>query len=99
MPRIKINQSMTIESDPTETLLEAMEHAGLAVEYQCRDGHCGACRCKLSAGNVEYTGFAMASTQQDEILPCICRSDGEFVELQEVRYQPETLYQAKTKRA
>lgn len=87
MPTIKINQTLMIESNGSETLLETMENAGLNVEYNCRDGHCGACRCKLSAGSVEYVGFAIAYTQSDEILPCICRASGEQIELQDVHYE------------
>ncbi|EKO3840507.1 (2Fe-2S)-binding protein, partial [Vibrio harveyi] len=41
-------------------------------------GHCGACRCKLESGDVEYVGFAMAYTQPDEILPCICKAKSEI---------------------
>jgi ferredoxin len=89
MPTIKINQTLTIESNGSETLLEAMENAGLNVEYNCRDGHCGACRCKLSAGEVEYVGFALAYTQSDEVLPCICRAGNQPIELQDVHYEHE----------
>lgn len=74
MPTIKINKLVSIESNPSNTILETMEQAGLLPEYNCRDGHCGACRCKLESGEVEYVGFAMAYTQGDEILPCICKA-------------------------
>lgn len=42
MPTIKINKLTSIESNPSNTLLETMEQAGLEPEYNCRDGHCGA---------------------------------------------------------
>ncbi|GAA5647532.1 MULTISPECIES: class I ribonucleotide reductase maintenance protein YfaE [Vibrio] len=74
MANIKINKITSVESNPSNTLLETMEQAGLEPEYNCRDGHCGACRCNLVSGEVEYVGFAMAYTQGDEILPCICRA-------------------------
>ncbi len=74
MSALKINKLITIESNSAETLLESMERSGLHPEYNCRDGHCGACRCRLVAGEVEYVGFAMAYTQNNEILPCICRA-------------------------
>lgn len=74
MPTIKINKLVSIDSNPSNTILETMEQAGLLPEYNCRDGHCGACRCKLESGEVEYVGFAMAYTQGDEILPCICKA-------------------------
>lgn len=85
MPRIKINDTTAIQSNPSSTLLETMESAGLEPEYHCRDGHCGACRCKLVSGEVEYVGFAMAYIQSDEILPCISKAKTD-VELAEVNY-------------
>ncbi len=86
MASIKINHQMTIESNSSNTLLESMEQAGLEPEYNCRDGHCGACRCTLVSGEVEYVGFAMAYTQQDEILPCICKAKS-ALELSDVNYR------------
>ncbi|MFV0574682.1 MAG: class I ribonucleotide reductase maintenance protein YfaE [Vibrio sp.] len=69
-----------------QTLLEAMETSGLEPEYNCRDGHCGACRCELLQGEVEYVGFAMAYVNDNEILPCICKAKTDVI-LKEVRYQ------------
>lgn len=86
MASIKINHQVTIESNSSNTLLESMEQAGLEPEYNCRDGHCGACRCTLVSGEVEYVGFAMAYTQQDEILPCICKAKN-ALELSDVNYR------------
>lgn len=86
MSKIRINQAVVIESNPSNTLLETMEQAGLEVEYHCRDGHCGACRCTLAKGAVEYVGFAMAYTEEREVLPCICRANGD-VELTDVNYR------------
>ncbi|ASI90592.1 MULTISPECIES: class I ribonucleotide reductase maintenance protein YfaE [Vibrio] len=86
MPTIKINSITTIESNPSNTVLETMEQAGLEPEYNCRDGHCGACRCTLVSGEVEYVGFAMAYTQGNEILPCICRAKTD-IELDNIAHQ------------
>ncbi|MGL6260306.1 class I ribonucleotide reductase maintenance protein YfaE [Vibrio sp. WXL103] len=86
MTSIKINRVTQITTSGNETLLNAMERAGLEPEYHCRDGHCGACRCKLVSGEVEQVGFAMAYTHGDEILPCICKAKGD-VQLEAVRYQ------------
>lgn len=86
MSKIRINQAVVIESNPSNTLLETMEQAGLEVEYHCRDGHCGACRCTLNQGSVEYVGFAMAYTAENEVLPCICRANGD-IELSDVNYR------------
>ncbi|MCL9775865.1 class I ribonucleotide reductase maintenance protein YfaE [Vibrio methylphosphonaticus] len=86
MPTIKINSITTIESNPSNTVLETLEQAGLEPEYNCRDGHCGACRCTLVSGEVEYVGFAMAYTQGNEILPCICRAKTN-IELGDIAHQ------------
>ncbi|ASU22168.1 (2Fe-2S)-binding protein [Vibrio qinghaiensis] len=88
MATIKINKVTTIESNSSNTLLESMESAGLEPEYNCRDGHCGACRCTLVKGDVEYVGFAMAYTERNEILPCICKAKS-HVELAGVNYRPK----------
>lgn len=88
MATVKINKIVTIESNPSNTLLETMEQAGLEPEYNCRDGHCGACRCTLVSGEVEYVGFAMAYTQSNEILPCICKAKTQL-ELSDVNYHPK----------
>lgn len=74
MPTIKINKLVSIGSNPSNTILETMEQAGLLPEYNCRDGHCGACRCKLESGEIEYVGFKMAYTEDEEILPCISKA-------------------------
>ncbi len=86
MATVKINKIITIESNPSNTLLETMEQAGLEPEYNCRDGHCGACRCTIVSGEVEYVGFAMAYLQGSEILPCICKAKSDVV-LEAVNYR------------
>jgi len=89
MSKIQINNILSIESNPSNTLLETMENSGMEVEYQCRDGHCGACKCKLISGEVEYVGFAMAYTQDNEVLPCICRAKNN-IELDSVHYRQKS---------
>jgi ferredoxin len=37
---------------PGKTVLEAAEAAGVAIDYQCRSGICGTCRCQLLRGEV-----------------------------------------------
>ncbi|MFX1767097.1 ferredoxin--NADP reductase [Paraburkholderia sp. A1RI-2L] len=38
--------------EPNETLLDAMERAGLSPPSSCRSGLCGACMCRVEAGSV-----------------------------------------------
>lgn len=53
-------------------LLSYLKQQGIDVHYQCLEGYCGACRCKLIKGEVEYPIFPMACIRQGEILTCCC---------------------------
>ena len=57
-----------------QTLLENLEAHSVAVEFHCRDGHCGACKCKLISGDVTYTTTPLAYLREGEVLPCSCIS-------------------------
>jgi len=61
-----------------KTLLENLETQAIPVEFHCRDGHCGACKCKLVSGNVSYTTTPLAYLREGEILPCSCISQNDI---------------------
>ncbi|CAM2836368.1 class I ribonucleotide reductase maintenance protein YfaE [Vibrio rarus] len=90
MYKVTINKVTKLVNSKNTTLLESMEMSGLKPEFNCRDGHCGACRCKLSSGEVEYVEFAMAYLKQGEILPCICRAKSD-VSLEDVNVHKEIM--------
>lgn len=79
MPKIEINGIHTIYASPSSTILESMEQAGLSPEYNCRDGHCGACRCNLLKGDVKYVNEPIAYFENGEILPCISIAESDIV--------------------
>ncbi len=56
--------------DTTKTLLENLESQAIKAEFHCRDGHCGACRCALLDGEIEYTSYPMAYVLDNDILTC-----------------------------
>lgn len=56
-----------------KNLLESLEAAKVEVHYHCRQGFCGACRCKLISGEVSYHIDPLAFIDDDEILPCSCK--------------------------
>ncbi|ARD40874.1 class I ribonucleotide reductase maintenance protein YfaE [Edwardsiella ictaluri] len=58
--------------DDGGSLLASLEQQQVVVEYQCRSGFCGACRCRLLRGQVSYRQAPLAFLQPDEILPCCC---------------------------
>jgi len=62
-------------STSDKTTLEYLESQGFKVNYHCRDGTCGACRCKLNFGSVTYTTEPLAYIRDGEILTCCSRPD------------------------
>ena len=65
--------------DTEKTLLENLEENAIAVEFHCRDGHCGACKCHLDSGSVEYKKQPMAYLRQGEVLPCCSTANNDVV--------------------
>lgn len=65
---------------PRMTVLDAAESVGVSIDYQCRSGICGTCRCKLLAGSVEMA-VKDALTDSDQaagyILACQATASGD----------------------
>lgn len=53
-----------------KSTLSYLEEQGIDVHYQCLEGYCGACRCKMTKGEIEYPIFPMACIRDGEILTC-----------------------------
>jgi len=64
--------------DTQKTLLENLESQAIKVEFHCRDGHCGACRCALLSGKVNYISYPMAYVREKDILTCCSQSDNDI---------------------
>lgn len=58
------------DSATDKTTLSYLESQGKEIHYQCLEGYCGACRCKIHAGEVDYPIFPMAFVREGEILTC-----------------------------
>lgn len=65
----------------TETLMVAMERAGLGVLSQCRVGECGFCRSKVLAGNYTVSPSHDKRSSDDMragvVHPCCTYPDGD----------------------
>jgi ferredoxin len=71
MVKVVVNHVLSLEFAPEQrTLLDALEAQQQQVNYQCREGYCGACRCKLVSGSVSYINEPLAFVRKGEILPC-----------------------------
>jgi ferredoxin-NADP reductase/DMSO/TMAO reductase YedYZ heme-binding membrane subunit len=78
-PEFSVTFSRSGRSAPIgadKTILDAAEAAGVSIDYQCRSGICGTCRCKLLGGQVTM-GVRDALSDSDEaagyILACQAR--------------------------
>ncbi|KKK99815.1 2Fe-2S ferredoxin-like protein [Rheinheimera mesophila] len=71
MVKVVVKDVLSLEFRPEQrTLLDALEAQQQQVNYQCREGYCGACRCKLLSGTVSYLNEPLAFVRKGEILPC-----------------------------
>jgi len=71
MPSVKLVPEGAVDfNGSTKTLLEALEQHKLQVNFHCREGYCGACRCKLLQGEISYLNEPLAFVRKGEFLPC-----------------------------
>lgn len=75
------DQKYVIKADATETLLVAMERAGLSVPSKCRAGGCGFCHSKLVGGKFSIAGQdkrRLADAKFGYIHPCCSYPDSDL---------------------
>lgn len=65
-----IGQAGAVFDGSQPNLLDALEQQQYTLSYHCREGYCGACRCKLLAGKVAYLNEPLAFVRKGEFLPC-----------------------------
>ena len=77
---INIKNGKTISLYENENLLDRWEQENIPINYQCRNGFCGACRLEILNGhdNVHYSTQPLACIGKDEILPCCCSITGDI---------------------
>ncbi|UJF19956.1 class I ribonucleotide reductase maintenance protein YfaE [Vibrio sp. SS-MA-C1-2] len=69
MPVINVKGS-NFNTSGNKTILEVLEVNQVQIESQCREGFCGACRCKLIKGEVKYINEPIAFLKKGEFLAC-----------------------------
>jgi ferredoxin-NADP reductase len=71
-----------VEVRPQQTILEAVEAAGVAAPFGCRVGTCGTCATKVLSGSPEHRDTALSDAERDRAgLMCICVSRARTSEL------------------
>ncbi|WP_119344428.1 class I ribonucleotide reductase maintenance protein YfaE [Facilibium subflavum] len=79
MKKIIFNSQTIDVQDEGKTILEALESAGVIVNYQCRDGICGTCRCQLIEGEVLYQQEPFAMAKNGEIFICVAKAKSDLL--------------------
>ncbi|MBA6391274.1 2Fe-2S ferredoxin-like protein [Colwellia sp. BRX10-3] len=68
--RIRVEGREITFLDEDKNILNTLERENIESHFHCRDGFCGACRCALKKGTVEYDQFPLAFIGDNEILTC-----------------------------
>ena len=80
MSKILTVNGVAFPLDTKKTLLENLESQAINIEFHCRDGYCGACRCTLVSGEVHYINQPIAYMRPDDILVC-CSQAFDHIEI------------------
>jgi ferredoxin-NADP reductase len=65
---------------PDQSLLEALEAAGIDAPYMCRGGACGTCSLEVLEGEPEHRDFFQSAAERAtncNVLPCVSRARSE----------------------
>ena len=77
-----LRSGRTLRVEAEQSLLEALEHAGLQVPNLCRGGVCGQCITRHKGGAIEHRDSFLSPAEQAEFLmPCVSRGTGPCVSL------------------
>jgi vanillate O-demethylase ferredoxin subunit len=71
------DSGVSINVGPQQSLLEALEAAGLDPLYDCRRGECGVCALDVLEGEVDHRDFIMSeqeAARSARIYPCVSRA-------------------------
>ncbi|WP_409304246.1 PDR/VanB family oxidoreductase [Peribacillus sp. SCS-155] len=77
---VRLTDGNTINVTAEQTLLEALQKAGIKAPYSCRVGRCGTCELKVLEGKIiHYDSFLTEEqkSSQNCILTCVSRAESE----------------------
>jgi len=79
-----VESGISVNVDQDQTLLEALEAAGLDPLYDCRRGECGVCALEVLEGEVDHRDFIMSEKEaacSARIYPCVSRAKSQRLKL------------------
>ncbi|SFP76582.1 vanillate O-demethylase ferredoxin subunit [Pseudomonas sp. NFPP07] len=78
------DSGVDLRVQPGQSLLDALEEAGLEPLYDCRRGECGVCELDVLEGEVDHRDFIMSPQQaacSNKIYPCVSRAKSPSLKL------------------
>lgn len=86
MSKVTVHRNGIIETEiefvnTDATLLNSLQKNSVEMLYHCKEGFCGACRCKLKSGSISYINEPLAFVRKGEILTC-CSVPNEDIEIE-----------------
>lgn len=69
-----------VQVDPSQTVIDALHHAGLDVPYACMQGTCGTCTTEVVEGEVDHRDAYLSESEKAEgktMCLCVSRARGE----------------------
>ena len=73
-------RNLTLQVPPEQTIVRAIELAGLRVPTSCLSGLCGSCKVDYLEGSVEHHDYILSDAEQQRSLTlCVSRARGTLV--------------------
>jgi vanillate O-demethylase ferredoxin subunit len=73
---------ITVQVGPEQTIVRAIELAGLRVPTSCLSGLCGACKTDYLEGDVEHNDYILSEEEKTRCMTvCVSRSRGPLLVL------------------
>lgn len=83
MPIVRLSSGSEFESGPNDSILDAAADSGITLPYSCKNGRCGACRCRVLSGETRKlwpeTGLTELERTDGWILSCARTADTDLL--------------------
>jgi len=79
-----IGSQMALHVAEDQTILDALQCAGIEVPNVCREGNCGSCETRVLAGTVDHRDVLLTPRQRkanDRMMICVSRAAGATLDL------------------
>lgn len=74
-----LRTGVSFATDSSKSLLHALLERGVACDYACQEGVCGACETRVISGHVLHADSVLSSSEQSsmrKMMPCVSHASG-----------------------